>query len=137
MIAFLFVVLFSGFEVDAFHTWTSTLTPRPFPLLRPFSLLPYILLPLLTISTLLGLYLSYPYLIPLFQNKLLWQGGSLFAILVFTSGHMWNRIRNAPYSAANGQSIAQGFSQQYVLETQIVAFLCKPFSILLYSSTCD
>ena len=44
------------------------------------------------------------------------------------SGHMWNQIRNPPYSVPgrDGRAgfIAQGFQNQFGLETQIVAVIC-------------
>jgi hypothetical protein len=44
------------------------------------------------------------------------------------SGFMWNQIRMPPYhggSPQNPEYISSGFQQQFVAETQIVAFLCK------------
>ena len=43
------------------------------------------------------------------------------------SGHMWNQIRNPPYSMPTQQGrsgfIANGFQNQFGLETQIIAVL--------------
>jgi hypothetical protein len=38
---------------------------------------------------------------------------------------MWNRIRGAPYQNRDGSVFAQGFSQQNVIETQVVGGICK------------
>jgi oligosaccharyltransferase complex subunit gamma len=38
---------------------------------------------------------------------------------------MWNKIRGAQYQGHDGQFIMPGFSQQYVMETQIVGAICK------------
>lgn len=61
-------------------------------------------------------------------SRNLWAALSLISILLFTSGHMFNHIRKVPYVANNGRGgvsyIAAGFSNQYGLETQIVAILC-------------
>merc|ERR1712151_626055 len=51
----------------------------------------------------------------------------LIAVLLFTSGHMFNHIRKVPYVAADGKGgvsyFAGGFQNQFGLETQIVAAL--------------
>jgi len=70
-----------------------------------------------------------PYILPVLQNRNLWAAISLIAILLFTSGHMFNHIRKVPYVAGDGRGgvsyFAGGFSNQYGLETQIVAAMCK------------
>jgi oligosaccharyltransferase complex subunit gamma len=70
-----------------------------------------------------------PYLLPIIQNRNLWAAISLIAVLLFTSGHMFNHIRKVPYVQANGKGgvsyFAGGFQNQYGLETQIVAAMCK------------
>ena len=84
-------------------------------------------------TTLLGivsfLSVAYPYILPVIQNRNLWAGISLITILLFTSGHMFNHIRKVPYVAGNGQGgisyFAGGFSNQFGMETQIVAAMCK------------
>jgi hypothetical protein len=70
-----------------------------------------------------------PYLLPVIQNRNLWAAISLIAVLLFTSGHMFNHIRKVPYVAADGKGgvsyFAGGFQNQFGLETQIVAAMCK------------
>lgn len=69
----------------------------------------------------------YPFVKPLIESRTIWAGLSLVAILMFTSGHMFNNIRHTPYVAGNREGgvsyIAPGFQQQYGFETQIVAVL--------------
>jgi oligosaccharyltransferase complex subunit gamma len=81
------------------------------------------------LGTLTFLSVAGPYLLPIIQNRNLWAGISLIAILLFTSGHMFNHIRKVPYVAGDGRGgvsyFAGGFSNQYGLETQIVAAMCK------------
>ncbi len=54
---------------------------------------------------------------------------SLVGILLFTSGHMFNQIRKVPYVATDGHGginyFAPGFQNQFGLETQVIAFICK------------
>lgn len=68
---------------------------------------------------------AWPYLLPVIQNRNVWAAISLIAILLFTSGHMFNHIRKVPYVAGDGRGgvsyFAGGFSNQYGLETQIIA----------------
>jgi oligosaccharyltransferase complex subunit gamma len=70
-----------------------------------------------------------PYILPIIQNRNLWAAVSLIAILLFTSGHMYNHIRGVPYVAGDGKGgisyFAGGFSNQFGMETQIVAAMCK------------
>jgi oligosaccharyltransferase complex subunit gamma len=70
-----------------------------------------------------------PYLLPIIQNRNLWAAISLIAVLLFTSGHMFNHIRKVPYVQPNGKGgvnyFAGGFQNQFGLETQIVAAMCK------------
>jgi hypothetical protein len=65
---------------------------------------------------------------PVIQNRNLWAGGSLIAVLLFTSGHMFNHIRQVPYVSGDGKGgiiyFAGGFQNQLGLETQIVAAVC-------------
>ncbi|KAI4103963.1 MAG: hypothetical protein L6R37_003525 [Teloschistes peruensis] len=65
------------------------------------------------------------YIIPVIQNRNLWAAMSLITILLFTSGHMFNHIRKVPYVSGDGKGgisyFAGGFSNQFGLETQIVA----------------
>ncbi|KAL8676664.1 MAG: hypothetical protein Q9186_006835 [Xanthomendoza sp. 1 TL-2023] len=98
--------------------------PNP-PIYRPVNYLR-----LITITTaILGLVsffsVAAPYIIPVIQNRNLWAAISLITILLFTSGHMFNHIRKVPYVSGNGKGgisyFAGGFSNQFGLETQIVA----------------
>lgn len=71
-----------------------------------------------------------PYILPIIQNRNLWAAGTMIAILLFTSGHMFNHIRNVPYVSGNGRGgityISGGFQNQLGIETQIVAAMCNP-----------
>jgi oligosaccharyltransferase complex subunit gamma len=70
-----------------------------------------------------------PYVLPFIQSRNLWAAGSLIAILLFTSGHMFNHIRKVPYVAGDGKGgityFAGGFSNQLGMETQIIAAICE------------
>jgi oligosaccharyltransferase complex subunit gamma len=115
----------SGFGLEKLHNWQSNLAPHPFPIFTPFNPIPYIVIPTTIIGGIIGLYFASPYIVPFIQSKAIWQGACLVAILIFTSGHMWNRIRGAPYQNRDGSVFAQGFSQQNVIETQVVGGICE------------
>ena len=87
------------------------------------------------LATITFLGVAWPYLLPILQNRNLWAAISLIAILLFTSGHMFNHIRKVPYVVGDGHGgvsyFAGGFSNQYGLETQIVAAMCKLFVLIV------
>jgi len=64
-------------------------------------------------------------ILPIIQNRNLWAAISLIAVLLFTSGYMFNQIRKTPYVAGDGKGgisyFAGGFQNQFGAETQIVA----------------
>jgi oligosaccharyltransferase complex subunit gamma len=72
---------------------------------------------------------AWPYMLPVLQSRNVWAAVSLISILLFTSGHMFNHIRKVPYVAGDGRGgisyFAGGFQNQYGMETQIVAALCR------------
>lgn len=82
-----------------------------------------------------ALKLAFPFFKPMLYSRNLWAAVSLIAILLFTSGHMFNHIRRVPYVANNGRGgvsyIAGGFSNQFGLETQIVAVI---YAILSFAT---
>lgn len=47
--------------------------------------------------------------------------------LVMTSGFMFVRIREMPFTGGDGNWIAAGYSNQYGQETQVVAMICEGF----------
>ncbi|KAH0367485.1 hypothetical protein KCU89_g18737, partial [Aureobasidium melanogenum] len=76
-----------------------------------------------------------PYVLPIIQSRNLWAALSLIAVLLFTSGHMFNHIRKVPYVAGDGKGgisyFAGGFQNQFGLETQIVAAM---YAILAFAT---
>ncbi|KAK4548891.1 hypothetical protein LTR36_008664 [Oleoguttula mirabilis] len=109
------------------HAWIARQLPSiPHPaIVRPIN---YVKIAV-TITAVLGVITFFtvaaPYLLPIIQNRNLWAAVSLIAVLLFTSGHMFNHIRKVPYVAADGKGgvsyFAGGFQNQFGLETQIVA----------------
>lgn len=117
---------------ESIHAWlTRHLPDVPHPkIVRPFN---YVRIAFVTTSILgaiTALTVAAPYVLPLIQNRNLWAAISLISVLLFTSGHMFNHIRKVPYVAGDGKGgvsyFAGGFQNQFGLETQIVAAICKP-----------
>ncbi|KAK5169082.1 oligosaccharyl transferase subunit ost3/OST6 [Saxophila tyrrhenica] len=114
-------------KADPIHAWIARHLPesRHPPLVRPIN---YVKIAVTTTAA-LGLVtffsVAWPYILPVIQNRNLWAAVSLIAILLFTSGHMFNHIRKVPYVAGDGKGgvsyFAAGFQNQFGLESQIVA----------------
>lgn len=70
-------------------------------------------------------------ILPILQSRFLWAPITLFLVILFNSGYMWNRIRDAPYMTkdrqGNSQWMTGGFQQQLGAETQVVGVICTSF----------
>lgn len=88
---------------------------------------PFIITPFIVGVAGYVLYATSAFWIPVAQSRIFWGILSIIAVTIWTSGYMWNRIKGAPYVTAGqgGQVnwIAQGYGNQYGLETQVVAVL--------------
>lgn len=71
----------------------------------------------------------WPYIEPIVTHRKVLAFFCVGFILIHTSGHMFNTIRNVPYAGHDGRGhiayIAGGFQSQYQLESQIIAALCE------------
>ncbi|QDS71553.1 hypothetical protein FKW77_005637 [Venturia effusa] len=112
---------------DSIHAWISRTLPegkKP-PVSRPFNYVKVGAISTAILGFVSFLAVAAPYVAPLIQNRNLWAAISLIAVLLFTSGHMFNHIRKVPYVSGNGKGgisyFAGGFQNQYGLETQIIA----------------
>ncbi|KAL7904412.1 oligosaccharyl transferase [Trichoderma velutinum] len=109
------------------HSWLSRQLPdRPHPAVkRPINWLRWASTVTLVLGVGTALVSASSYVLPIIQNRNIWASISLIAILLFTSGHMFNHIRKVPYIVGDGKGgvsyIAGGFQNQLGLETQIVA----------------
>ncbi|RDA89333.1 hypothetical protein CP532_6255 [Ophiocordyceps camponoti-leonardi (nom. inval.)] len=119
---------------DMVHNWIVGMLPgRPHPTYRrPLNFLR--LASTFTILAGLGTiaYNAGHYIMPVIQNRQFWAMGTMIAMLLFISGHMFNHIRKVPYviPAKNGgiTFVATGFQNQTGIEAQIVAVLCAIMS---------
>lgn len=128
--------LCSRIPAEAFAHWISSHSSHEPKVVRPFD---YTKLATSVGAVLAGatiLTLSFNTLKPALYSRNLWSAISLILILLFTSGHMFNHIRRVPYVANDGKGgiayVAGGFSNQYGLETQVVAIACMSCVIHTY-----
>lgn len=128
--------LYSQISAEQIHAWIARHLPdRPHPpVKRPVNWLKWTVI-IVTVLTTVGIIAKAWHLIlPVIQSRFLWAVGTLFLILAFTSGYMFNSIRKTPYVAGNPQGgisyFAPGFQNQLGIETQIIGFLCKHLSVL-------
>jgi oligosaccharyltransferase complex subunit gamma len=116
---------------EQLHAWISRHlpdSPHP-PVVRPINYTRIIIVTTSVLGVITFASIAWPYVMPVATNRNLWAALSLIAVLLFTSGHMYNHIRKVPYVAGNGQGgvsyFAGGFQNQFGLETQIIAAICK------------
>lgn len=125
----------SPVSADQLYTWISRHLPegtKP-PLVRPVNYKRLVSAVTLAIGAVTLFTVLSPYVLPIVRNRNIWAAISLIAILLFTSGHMFNQIRRVPYVVGDGKGgisyIAGSFATQFGMETQIVAAICKPIGI--------
>lgn len=115
---------------DQIHGWiTRHLPSGPVPsVYRPLNYVKMIAVTTAALGIISFVSLMSPYMLPIIHNRNMWAATSLITILLFTSGHMFNHIRKVPYISGDGKGginyFSNGFSNQFGLETQIVAAIC-------------
>lgn len=118
-------------SADGIHAWISRNLPEgPHPpIVRPINYLKIVSVTTAVLGLITFVTVAAPYILPVIQNRNLWAAFSLIMVLLFTSGHMFNHIRKVPYVAGDGKGgisyFAGGFQNQFGMETQIVAAICK------------
>ena len=126
-------------SAEQVYSWiTRHLPDGPKPrLVRPVNYVRIVVATTVILGVLTLLSVAWPYILPVVQNRNLWAAISLIIILLFTSGHMFNHIRKVPYVSGDGKGgisyFAGGFSNQFGLETQIVAAMCKSIPPILWA----
>ncbi|GBF65421.1 dolichyl-diphosphooligosaccharide--protein glycosyltransferase subunit [Trichophyton mentagrophytes] len=125
----------SPVTAEQMHLWISRhLAGVPTPkLVRPINYTRMIgmLIGMLAVISLITV--SSKYVVPILRSRNLWTALSLLAILLFTTGHMFNHIRKVPYVAGDGKGgisyFAGGFQTQFGLESQIIAAIYGVLSL--------
>lgn len=117
-------------KAEPIHAWISRQLPDiPHPtFIRPINYVKIVTVTTAVLGLITFFSVAAPYILPIIQNRNLWAAISLIAVLLFTSGHMFNHIRKVPYVSGDGRGgvsyFAGGFQNQFGLETQIVAAMC-------------
>ncbi|EFE42195.1 hypothetical protein TRV_03037 [Trichophyton verrucosum HKI 0517] len=125
----------SPVTAEQMHLWISRhLAGVPTPkLVRPinYTRMMGMLIGMLAVISLITV--SSKYVVPILRSRNLWTALSLLAILLFTTGHMFNHIRKVPYVAGDGKGgisyFAGGFQTQFGLESQIIAAIYGVLSL--------
>ncbi|KAF9082738.1 oligosaccharyl transferase subunit ost3/OST6 [Mortierella sp. AD031] len=125
----------SGFQAESFAAWLQSRSGISVQVQRPFDYMDLAAKVLGTFTTVFSITLFVRKGRKIFTSKYFWSTVSMITIFVMISGHMWNQIRNPPYSqqSHDGRSgfIAGGFQNQFGIETQVVAVL---YSLLTAST---
>ena len=118
-----------GVSAEDFHRWVQNVAKIEFKIQRPIDWQKFLLYGTASLSALSVLSALYRNFQTLFSNKRLWTVISVAWTVVFCSGHMWNSIRGPPMVGRqrDGQPelFAPGQQSQYVVESQIIAVICK------------
>ncbi|KAK8183332.1 hypothetical protein HDK77DRAFT_463330 [Phyllosticta capitalensis] len=114
-------------SADGIHAWIARNLPdgpHP-PIVRPINYVKIVSVTTAVLGVITFASVALPYILPVIQNRNLWAAISLILVLLFTSGHMFNHIRQVPYVVGDGKGgisyFAGGFQNQFGMETQIVA----------------
>jgi len=109
----------NGFEAGPLAEQLSRHTPIAIPYKAPFNwgrlgafaaLIPIIAL-------------VFRFIAPLANNRWVWAAGTVVLSIIMTSGYMFTQIRGVPWSGPDGAWIAQGYSNQFGQEVQVVSIV--------------
>ncbi|KAF2088624.1 putative dolichyl-diphosphooligosaccharide-protein glycotransferase [Saccharata proteae CBS 121410] len=124
-------------SADSIHAWLSRNLPEgPHPpVVRPINYVKIISVTTAVLGLITFFSVAAPYLLPVIQNRNVWAAISIIAVLIFTSGHMFNHIRKVPYVSGDGKGgityFAGGFQSQFGMESQIVGAM---YAVLSYAT---
>ncbi|KAF0339852.1 magnesium transporter protein-like protein 1 precursor [Gigaspora margarita] len=113
-----------GFSAEEFASYLSGILGTQVPVKRPLNYFSIFITTILILGALASIKLMYPMMESIIRSKNTWATISLVVILMMISGHMWNHIRGPPYVYYQNSQvsyIAHGFSNQFGIESQIVA----------------
>ncbi|KAG0239889.1 hypothetical protein B0O80DRAFT_391821 [Mortierella sp. GBAus27b] len=117
----------NGFQAEPFADWVNGRAGLSIKVQRPIDFVAVAVKVLGVLMAISAVILIYTKAGKMSSSKYLWSAVSLFTIFIMISGHMWNHIRNPPYTVPGRDGrpgfIAQGFQNQFGLESQIVAIL--------------
>ncbi|CAD0040697.1 unnamed protein product [Aureobasidium pullulans] len=123
------------------HSWLSRHVSGPTPpVVRPVNYVKIITTTVAILGTVTAFTVAAPYALPVLQSRNLWAAISLIAVLLFTSGHMFNHIRKVPYVAGDGKGgvsyFAGGFQNQFdaILAFATISLALKGIATLAWGA---
>ena len=126
---------FQGDHKDLMKNWFSGLTSHKFNLYIPVNKTKLVLNAVGAFAVVLLAKIFSKQIIHFVTSKLIWCAGSLVAVLLFTTGYMFNQIRGVPYLNEHRDGrveyFAPGQQAQFGVETQIMSFVYGLLSILV------
>lgn len=122
-------------QMLAMHQWVRQLTGVNYELVIPVDYTNIITNVVLVVLLVVLVAKFHSRIITLVLLRLLWCGLLVVAVLLFTTGYMFTKMRNAPYVRERGNNveyILKGHQQQQLgMETQIASFLYGSLSLLV------
>jgi oligosaccharyltransferase complex subunit gamma len=114
-----------GLKGEDFTRFMARLFGKEFPLQRPIDLLNVAWVGATGFGGFVGLCIIIKYARDILASRRLWAAFSLVIILMMTTGHMWNQIRNPNYISqgqhGEPQYFTGGFQDQNGIESQIIS----------------
>ncbi|KAM0789294.1 hypothetical protein ACM66B_000134 [Microbotryomycetes sp. NB124-2] len=125
----------AGFRAEAIAQYVQSTAKVPLNFARPVDKSKLISSVVIGFCMLFSAYRLRAQLKNIFSATHLWAFGTLFVILLMTSGYMWNQIRKPPYMQAGPKGqvsyVTGGYSNQLGIETHIVAAI---YAVLGFSA---
>ncbi|KAK4701425.1 oligosaccharyltransferase complex subunit gamma, partial [Phenoliferia sp. Uapishka_3] len=127
----------SGFKAEALATYIKDAAKVPLVFSRPVDKAKVFSTVVIVVGTIGGGIRAWPVMKIILTRTYLWSFGTMFIILIMTSGYMWNQIRHPPY-VQQGQGgsvsyIAGGYSNQVGAETHIVSAMYGVLAFAAYT----
>ena len=117
----------SGFDPAPLAEQLSHHTPIPIPYRAPINWGKVVT----TIFSAAGFLLFARFFQPILTGRLIWIIMTVVPSLAFMGGLMFVQIRGTPWQMPNGQWMAQGYSNQFGKEIQMIAIICKSYGFLM------
>lgn len=126
---------FSGEHKELVKNWITELTGNQINIFIPPDYSRIIINAVATFVLVVSLKIFHKQALAFISSRYLWSAFSLIAVLLLTTGYMFNQIRGVPYvrDLGNGniQYIVPGQQNQFGVETQILSFIYGFLSLLV------
>ncbi|KAL8287459.1 hypothetical protein RQP46_003317 [Phenoliferia psychrophenolica] len=127
----------SGFKAESLATYIKDSGNVPLRFSRPIDKAKVFSTVVIVLGSIIMTVKAWPVVKIVLGRTYLWSFGTMFIILIMTSGYMWNQIRHPPYAqVGQGGSvsyIAGGYSNQVGAETHIVSAIYGVLAFAAYT----